>query len=197
MVAAIAAIERIIGDQHFHVGGAGQRLKLLADYPGTQQQNESAPIGMDRVEKPIHRVLGHAAASICFECAVQVLSGKDQGEQNQMVNFRLTFPQKECCVIEGHLLPNHVHMLISIPPKYAVSQVIGYMKGKSAIHITQTYMGRKKNFTGQNFWARGYFVSTVGTDEKTIREYIRRQEQEDHRLDQLSMFGEEPPSGGQ
>ena len=94
-------------------------------------------------------------------------------------------------------MPDHVHMLISIPPKYAVSQVIGYMKGKSAIHIARTYMGRKKNFTGQNFWARGYFVSTVGTGEETIREYIRRQEKEDRRLDQPSMFEEEPPSGGQ
>jgi putative transposase len=111
--------------------------------------------------------------------------------------FRDLAVQKECNVIEGHLLPDHVHMLISIPPKYAVSQVIGYMKGKSANHIARTYMGRKKNFTGQNFWARGYFVSTVGTDEETIREYIRRQEKEDRRLDQLSMFGEEPPSGGQ
>ena len=111
--------------------------------------------------------------------------------------FRDLAVQKESKVIEGHLLPDHVHMLISIPPKYAVSQVVGYMKGKSAIHIARTYMGRKKNFTGQNFWARGYFVSTVGTDEETIREYIKRQEQEDRRLDQLSMFGEEPPSGGQ
>ena len=110
--------------------------------------------------------------------------------------FRDLAVQKESKVIEGHLLPDHVHMLISIPPKYAVSQVVGYMKGKSAIHIARTYMGRKKNFTGQNFWARGYFVSTVGTDEETIREYIRRQEQEDRRLDQLSMFGEEPPLGG-
>ena len=71
------------------------------------------------------------------------------------------------------------------------------MKGKSTFHIARTYMGREKNFPGQNFWTRGYFVSTVGTDEETIREYIRRQEQEDRRLDQLSMFGEEPPSGGQ
>jgi putative transposase len=110
--------------------------------------------------------------------------------------FRDLTVQKDCNVIEGHLLPDHVHMLISIPPKYAVSQVVGYMKGKSAIHIARTYMGRKKNFTGQNFWARGYFVSTVGTDEKTIREYIRRQEKEDRRLDQLIMFGEEPPLGG-
>ena len=111
--------------------------------------------------------------------------------------FRDLAVQKESKVIEGHLLPDHVHMLISIPPKYAVSQVVGYIKGKSAIHIARTYMGRKKNFTGQNFWARGYFVSTVGTDEETIREYIKRQEQEDRRLDQMSMFGEEPPSGGQ
>ena len=105
--------------------------------------------------------------------------------------------QKDCNVLEGHLLPDHVHMLISIPPKYAVSQVVGYIKGKSAIHIAQTYMGRKKNFTGQNFWARGYFVSIVGTDEETIREYIRGQEKEDRRLDQLSMFGEGRPSTGQ
>jgi REP-associated tyrosine transposase len=102
--------------------------------------------------------------------------------------FRDLAIQKECKVIEGHLMPDHVHILMSIPPKYAVSQIVGYMKGKSAIHIARTYMGRKKNFTGQNFWARGYFVSTVGTDEETIREYIRRQEKEDRRLDQLTMF---------
>jgi putative transposase len=98
--------------------------------------------------------------------------------------------QKECQVIEGHLMPDHIHMLISIPPKYSVSQVIGYLKGKSAIQIARTYMGRKKNYTGQHFWARGYFVSTVGIDEETIRAYIRDQEKEDHRLDQLSMFEE-------
>jgi len=98
--------------------------------------------------------------------------------------------QKECKVLEGHLLPDHIHMLISIPPKYSVSQIIGYMKGKSAIQIARTYMGRRKNFTGQHFWARGYFVSTVGTDEETIRNYIKQQESEDRRLDQLSMFEE-------
>jgi putative transposase len=96
--------------------------------------------------------------------------------------------QRESRVMEGHLLPDHVHMLIMIPPKYAVAQGVGYLKGKSAIHIARTYMGRKKNFTGQHFWARGYFVSTVGTDEETIREYIRQQEQEDRRLDQMTMF---------
>jgi len=96
--------------------------------------------------------------------------------------------QKESRVLEGSLKADHVHMLVSIPPKYAVSQVIGFIKGKSAIHIARSYMGRKKNFTGQHFWARGYFVSTVGTDEETIREYIKRQEKEDQRLDQLNLF---------
>ena len=91
-------------------------------------------------------------------------------------------------MIEGHLLPDPIHMLISIPPKYAVSQMVRYPKGKSTIRIARTYMGRKKNFTGQHFWARGYFVSTVGTDEETIREYIRQQEQEDRRLDKMTMF---------
>jgi putative transposase len=77
---------------------------------------------------------------------------------------------------------------LEIPPKYAVAQVIGYIKGKSAIHVARTFGGRKKNFTGQHFWARGYFVSTAGRDEKAIREYIQRQEQEDRRLDQMKMF---------
>ena len=83
---------------------------------------------------------------------------------------------------------DHVHMLISIPPKYSVAQVVGYMKGKSAIYIARTFMGKPRNFTGESFWARGYFVSTVGRDEKVIREYIKHQEQEDQRIDQLSMF---------
>jgi putative transposase len=79
-------------------------------------------------------------------------------------------------------------MLVSIPPKYAVSQVIGFIKGKSAIHIARQYFGRKKNFTGQHFWARGFHVSTVGKDEESIREYIKHQEREDHRLDQMNLF---------
>ena len=83
---------------------------------------------------------------------------------------------------------DHVHMLISIPPKYAVSSVMGYIKGKSAIHIARTYGERKRNFAGQHFWARGYFVSTVGRDEAMIRDYIRHQEQEDRRLDQLNIW---------
>src|SRR5215510_734104 len=79
----------------------------------------------------------------------------------------------------------HVHMLLSIPPKYSVSGVVGFIKGKSAIAIARRFMDRAKNFVGQNFWARGYYVSTVGRDEAQIREYIREQEKEDKRLDQL------------
>ncbi len=96
--------------------------------------------------------------------------------------------QKESKVIEGHLMPEHLHMLISIPPKYSVSQVVGFMKGKSAIQIARNFVGRKKNFVGQNFWARGYYVSTTGRDEESIREYIRKQEEEDRRVDQLRVF---------
>jgi putative transposase len=104
--------------------------------------------------------------------------------------FKDLAAQKESQILEGHLRPDHVHILISIPPKYAVSQVVGFIKGKSAIHIARNFTGHRKNFTGQHFWARGYHVSTVGRDEATIREYIKRQEQEDRRLDQLNMFEE-------
>jgi putative transposase len=97
--------------------------------------------------------------------------------------------QREVVVEEGHLQLDHVHMLLSIPPKYAVAQVLGYIKGKSAIHIARSYLGRRQNFTGQHFWARGYYVSTVGRNEAAIREYIRKQQAEDQRLDQLEMFG--------
>ncbi len=102
--------------------------------------------------------------------------------------FKDLASQRECEIIEGHLQSDHVHILISIPPKYAVAQVVGFIKGKSAIHIARTYMGRRKNFTGQSFWARGYYVSTVGKDEEATREYIKHQEEEDRRIDQLSMF---------
>ena len=82
-------------------------------------------------------------------------------------------------------------MLVSIPPKYSVAQVVGYLKGKkSAIHMTRTFMGKPRNFTGESFWARGYLVSTAGRDEKQIREYIKKQDQEDQRVDQQTMFSE-------
>ena len=99
--------------------------------------------------------------------------------------FRKLAEQKESRILEGHLMGDHVHMLISIPPKYAVSQVIGFIKGKSAIHLARVYGERKQNFVGQHFWARGYFVSTVGRDEASVRDYIRNQEKEDQRLEQM------------
>jgi len=107
---------------------------------------------------------------------------------------------RESEILEGHMLSDHVHVLItkwagnplggaiSIPPKYAVSQVVGYIKGKSAIHIARTYMGRQRNFTGEHFWARGYYVSTVGLDEDVVRQYIQNQEDDDRRLEQLRML---------
>ena len=94
---------------------------------------------------------------------------------------------KECEILEGRLLVDHMHMLIAIPPKHAVSQIVGYLKGKSAIHIARA-MGRERNFTGQHFWARGYYVSTVGLDETALRQYIQRQEDEDRKADQLRLF---------
>ena len=102
--------------------------------------------------------------------------------------FRTLAQQKESAVEEGHLMPDHVHMLLSIPPKHAVSQVVGFIKGKSAIHLARVYGEHKRNFVGQHFWARGYFVSTVGRDERIIREYIRKQEEADTRLDQLGLW---------
>lgn len=102
--------------------------------------------------------------------------------------FRELAQRRECEILEGNLVSDHAHMLISIPPKYAVSQIIGYIKGKSAIHIAREYHGRKRNYTGYHFWARGYHVSTVGRDEEAIRKYIREQEQEDRRIDQLSLY---------
>ena len=102
--------------------------------------------------------------------------------------FRKLAEHKESRVEEGHLMPDHVHMMLAIPPKYAVSQVVGYIKGKSAIHLARTYGERSRNFVGQNFWARDYFVSTVGRDEEVIREYIRHQEEQDKRLDQMQLW---------
>ena len=96
--------------------------------------------------------------------------------------------QKECTIEEGHLMSDHVHILISIPPKYSVAQIVGFLKGKSSIAIARNYLGRKQNFTGQHFWARGYHVSTVGRDEEKIRQYIRHQENEERRLENLSLF---------
>jgi putative transposase len=101
--------------------------------------------------------------------------------------FRSLAEQWECKVEEGHLMPDHVHMLLSVPPKHSVSSVMGFIKGKSAIHIARVYAGRRRNFVGQHFWARGYWVSTVGKNEAAVRQYIQDQEKEDKRLEQLEL----------
>ena len=120
------------------------------------------------------------------KCRRKVLYGQLRQHLGEV--FRRLAEQKESRIEEGHLPSDHVHIMISIPLKYAVAQVIGFIKGKSAIHLARVYGDRKQNYVGQNFWARGYFVSTVGRDEAVIREYIRNQEAEDKRLDQMNMW---------
>jgi len=102
--------------------------------------------------------------------------------------FRKLAAQKESRIEEGHLLADHVHMMISIPPKYAVSQVVGFIKGKSAIHLARVYGEKKRNFVGQHFWDTGYFVTTVIRNQEVIQEYIKKQEEEDTRLEQLNLW---------
>ena len=87
--------------------------------------------------------------------------------------------QKECRIVEGHLLPDHVHICIEIPPKYAVASIVGFLKGKSAIAIAREFAGKERNFTGEHFWARGYAVSTVGFNLEQVKAYIRTQEADD------------------
>lgn len=96
--------------------------------------------------------------------------------------------RKESKIEIGHIMKDHVHMLISIPPKHSISQVIGFIKGKSSIWIAQNFDNRQRNFTGAKFWARGYFVSTIGRDEDLIRRYIRDQEIADKQADQQNLF---------
>jgi putative transposase len=120
------------------------------------------------------------------KCRKKVLYGHIRRELGRVI--RELAGQKECQVEEGHLMADHVHMMISIPPKYSVAQVMGYIKGKTAIHIARVYAGRRKSFVGQQFWARGYWVSTVGRDEEAVRRYSKEQEKEDQRLDQLSLM---------
>ncbi len=120
------------------------------------------------------------------KCRRKVLYGRIRRQLGEVI--RELARQRESLVLEGHLCPDHVHVYIAIPPKLAVARVIGYIKGKSAIHIARTFGGRSRNFTGENFWARGYFASTVGRDEEVIRNYIRRQEKEDGRVDQLKLL---------
>ena len=101
--------------------------------------------------------------------------------------FHESASHKDVEIIEGHLRPDHVHLCLRIAPKSAVSNVVGYLKGKSAMMIARCFVGKERNFTGENFWARGYVVSTVGLDEATVIEYIRNQEAEEERHEQLRL----------
>ncbi len=120
------------------------------------------------------------------KCRKKVLYGQIRRELGAV--FRDLASRKECEIHEGHLMIDHVHMMISIPPKYSVAQVMGFMKGKTAIHIARVFAGRRKSFVGQQFWARGYWVSTVGRDESAVTRYIREQEKEDQRLEQMALM---------
>ena len=120
------------------------------------------------------------------KCRRKVLYGRIRQQLGEVI--RELARQRESLMLEGHLCSDHVHVYIAIPPKYAVAQVVGYIKGKSAIHIARTFGGRTRNFTGEHFWARGYFASTVGRDEEVIRNYIRRQEEDDRKVDQLKLL---------
>ena len=119
------------------------------------------------------------------KCRKRVLYGQLRSELGRVL--RELSKQKESEGIQGTLKADHVHMVISIPPKYSVSQVVGYVKGKSAIWVARA-TGSKRNFVGQSFWARGYCVSTVGLDEETVRAYVRSQEEADKKLDQLKLL---------
>ena len=102
--------------------------------------------------------------------------------------LRELFKQKESKVLEGYAMPDHIHLCVSIPPKFSISHVVGYVKGKSAIQIHRRFLGKERNFTGFHFWGRGFCASTVGLDEKMIREYIRNQEEHEKREEQLNLF---------
>lgn len=119
------------------------------------------------------------------KCRRKVLYGQLRRELGEV--FHELARQKECRIEEGHLLADHVHMLMSIPPKYAVAQVVGFVKGKSAIHIARHFGRRRRNFTGESFWARGYYVSTVGKDEAAVRKYIKEQEASDRQWEQMKL----------
>jgi putative transposase len=159
-----------VGSREFHlepeVGASRTRRKKMKDYQSLSHSKWNCKYHLIFIpkcrKKKIYGVLRHHLGEI----------------------FHGLAKQKEATIEEGHLHSDHVHMCISIPPKYAVANVVGFLKGKSAISIARN-LGRKRNFTGESFWARGYFVSTVGLDEETVREYIRNQEEEEERLDQM------------
>jgi putative transposase len=106
-----------------------------------------------------------------------VLFGRIRTEVGKII--RQLCRQKDVELIEGHAMRDHIHLVLSVPPKYSIAMVVGYLKGKSAIHIHRKVYGTKQGFTGRHFWSRGYCVSTIGLDEEMIRAYVRDQESHD------------------
>ena len=124
----------------------------------------------------------------------QIVYGKMKGEIGKIL--RSFCERKEIEIIEAELCPDHIHMLISIPPKYSVSQIMGYLKGKSSLMIFDKFAHMKYKYGNRHFWCRGYYVDTVGRNQKKIAEYIRQQLQEDYQSDQLSLFESTDPFTG-
>lgn len=124
----------------------------------------------------------------------QIVYGKMKGEIGKIL--RSLCERKETEIIEAELCPDHIHMLISIPPKYSVSQIMGYLKGKSSLMIFDKFAHMKYKYGNRHFWCRGYYVDTVGRNQKKIAEYIRQQLQEDYQSDQLSLFESTDPFTG-
>jgi len=132
-------------------------------------------------------------AHVKYECKYHVvivpkyrkkaLFGRVRGEIGKII--RQLCQQKEVELIEGHAMPDHLHLVLSVPPKYSIAMIVGYLKGKSAIHIHRKMHVVKQGFTGKHFWSRGYCVSTVGLDEATIREYVKNQDELDRKQEEF------------
>ena len=115
----------------------------------------------------------------------QIIYGKIKGDIGQMLRKLCEYKGIE--IIEAEACKDHIHMLVSIPPKYSVAQIMGYLKGKSSLMIFEKYANLKYKYGNRHFWCRGYYVSTVGANKKAIQEYIRNQLQEDYSDDQMSI----------
>ena len=115
----------------------------------------------------------------------QVIYGKIKADIGIMLRKLCEYKQVE--IIEAEACKDHIHMLVSIPPKYSVSQIMGYLKGKSSLMIFEKYANMKYKYGNRHFWCRGYYVDTVGRNKKAIAEYIRNQLQEDISYDQMSL----------
>jgi len=125
----------------------------------------------------------------------KIIYGKIKADIGRMLRKLCEYKQVE--ILEAEACPDHIHMLVSIPPKYSVSQIMGYLKGKSSLMIFEKYANMKYKYGNRHFWCRGYYVDTVGRNKKAIAEYIRNQLQEDVSTDQMSMKEYIDPFTGQ